>query len=49
MGCDCGDIVWDICFECEWEFTHTEAEEDECSCKEDEKDIHCRSCYGGGY
>lgn len=41
-GCDCPDIIWDICPECEWK----EEDLDECSCHQDEKDIHCRWCYG---
>ena len=43
-GCDCEDILWDLCPECEIDF---EDFEEECSCVNDEKDLRCRSCFGG--
>lgn len=49
ITCDCGDVILDICDECEW-FFEMHAEEDpheKCTCYQDEKDLGCPSCFGG--
>ena len=49
IGCDCGEVTWEICDECEW-FFEMQGEEDpheKCTCYQDEKDLNCPSCFGG--
>lgn len=47
IGCDCGDVTWDICDECEWFFSMEEDQGPQCTCYQDEQDLRCPSCFGG--
>lgn len=44
-GCDCPDLIWEVCPECE-EAYRQDWEDEQCSCDLDEIDIHCRWCFG---